>query len=109
MNVRLYLWQRLTAAAMVPLIAVHLAVIFYATRQDLTAADILARTRGSIAWAMFYGIFVAAAAIHAGIGLRNILVEWSRLRARTAGFAAIAFAAVLAALGVRAIAAVVLP
>ena len=88
MNVRLYLWQRLTAAAMVPLIAVHLAVIFYATRQDLTAADILARTRGSIAWALFYGVFVAAAAIHAGIGLRNILAEWSRLRARTAGFAA---------------------
>ena len=106
MNVRLYLWQRVTAAAMVPLIAVHLAVIFYATRQDLTAADILARTRGSIAWALFYGVFVAAAATHAGIGLRNILVEWSRLRARTAGLAAIAFAAVVAALDIHAIAAV---
>ena len=109
MNVRLYLWQRLTAAAMVPLIAVHLAVIFYATRQDLTAADILARTRGSIAWALFYGVFVAAAAVHAGIGLRNILVEWSPLRSRNAGVVGIVFAALLTALGIRSIAAVVVP
>ena len=50
MNVRLYVWQRATAALLVPLVAVHLAVIFYATRQGLSAADILARTRGSIAW-----------------------------------------------------------
>ena len=109
MNVRLYIWQRATAAAMVPLIAVHLAVIFYATRQDLTAADILARTRGSIAWAAFYGVFVAASAIHAGIGLRNILVEWSPLRSQHAGIVGIVFAALLTALGLRAIAAVVLP
>ena len=44
MNVRLYVWQRATAAVMVPLIAVHLAVIFYATRNGLTAVDILGRT-----------------------------------------------------------------
>ncbi len=33
MNVRLYLWQRLTAAVLAPLVLVHLAVIFYATQQ----------------------------------------------------------------------------
>ncbi len=49
MNVRLYIWQRATAALMAPLVLVHIAVIFYATRQGLTAADILSRTRGSIA------------------------------------------------------------
>jgi fumarate reductase subunit D len=43
MNVRLYVWQRLTAALMVPLVLVHVAVIFYATRQGMTAADIHAR------------------------------------------------------------------
>ena len=48
MNVRLYVWQRATAALMVPLLLVHLAVIFYATRKGLSAADILARTRGSV-------------------------------------------------------------
>ena len=39
MNVRLYVWQRLTAALMVPLVVVHVAVIFYATRKGMTAAD----------------------------------------------------------------------
>jgi fumarate reductase subunit D len=71
MSLRLYIWQRLTAALMAPLVLVHVAVIFYASRKGLTAADILGRTRGSIMWASFYGAFVAAAAIHASIGLRH--------------------------------------
>ena len=107
MNVRLYLWQRGTAALMLPLILVHLAVIFYATRQGLTAADILGRTRGSITWALFYGTFVAAAAIHASIGVRNILVEWTALRRKRAEFVSVAFGAAVAALGFRAVYAVV--
>ena len=108
MNVRLYVWQRGTAALMVPLVAVHLAVIFYATRQGLSAADILSRTRGSIAWASYYGLFVAAVSIHAAIGVRNVLTEWSPLTDRSAGRLAIAFGLLLAALGFRAVAAVVL-
>src|SRR5262249_47295351 len=40
MNVRLYVWQRLTAALMVPLVLAHVAVIFYASRKGMTAADI---------------------------------------------------------------------
>ena len=71
MNVRLYLWQRLTAALMLPLLLVHLAVIFYAMRKGFSAADILSRTRGSVVWAAFYGVFVVAAAVHAPIGLRT--------------------------------------
>jgi fumarate reductase subunit C len=35
MNIRLYLWQRGTAALLAPLVLVHIAVIFYATRQVL--------------------------------------------------------------------------
>jgi fumarate reductase subunit C len=108
MNVRLYLWQRLTAALMAPLVFVHIAVIFYATRQGFSAADILSRTHGSLAWAAFYGIFVAAAAVHASIGVRNILTEWSPLDDRRAGLFAIGFGLTLALLGFRAIAAVVL-
>ena len=108
MNVRLYVWQRLTAALMVPLVLVHVAVIFYATRQGMTAADILARTRGSIVWASFYGIFVAAAAVHASIGVRNVLTEWSPLRDRSAGIFATVFGTSLLLLGLRAVAAVVL-
>ena len=108
MNVRLYLWQRLTAALMLPMVLVHLAVIFYAMHKGLSAADILARTRGSIAWAAFYGAFVAAVAIHAPIGLRNVLAEWTPLGPRKRDLAAIAFGIVLAVLGLRAVAAVVL-
>ena len=108
MNVRLYVWQRATAALMVPLVAVHLAIIFYATRQGLSAADILARTRGSIAWGAYYGLFVAAVSIHAAIGVRNVLAEWSPLAERRAGQLAVAFGLLLAALGFRAVAAVVL-
>ena len=108
MNVRLYIWQRLTAALMVPLLLVHLAVIFYATRKGLSAADILARTRGSIAWAPFYGVFVVAAAVHAPIGLRTVLTEWTPLGTRASAIVAIAFGFLLAVLGLRAVAAVVL-
>jgi fumarate reductase subunit C len=109
MNVRLYIWQRLTAALMAPMVLIHLAVIFYATRQGLSAADILSRTRGSVAWASFYGIFVAAVSIHAAIGMRNILTEWSPLGERRAGVTAIGFGLLLALLGARAVVAVVLP
>ena len=83
MNVRLYVWQRATAAIMVPLVIIHIAVIFYVSRQSLTAADILSRTHGSVLWAAYYGLFVAAASIHAGIGVRNMLVEWSPLGRRS--------------------------
>ncbi len=108
MNVRLYVWQRATAALMAPLVLGHIAIIFYATRQGLSAADILARTCGSILWAAYYGLFVAAASIHAAIGIRNVLSEWSPLNERRAGFLAILFGLFLALLGARAVAAVVL-
>ena len=109
MNVGLYVWQRATAALMVPLVLVHVVVIFYATRKGMTAADILARTRGSIAWASFYGAFVIAVAIHAGIGVHNVLTEWSPLKERSADIFASGFGLLLLLLGVRAVAAVVLP
>jgi succinate dehydrogenase subunit C len=109
MNVRLYLWQRLTAAIMAPLVLVHLAVIFYATQKGLSAVDILARTRGSIAWAAFYGLFVVAASVHAPIGLRTVLTEWTPLGGRASGIVAIVFGICIAGLGLRAVAAVVLP
>jgi fumarate reductase subunit C len=108
MNVRLYVWQRATAAIMVPLVLVHIAVIFYATRNGMTAVDILSRTRGSIVWASYYGLFVAAVSIHASIGVRNVLTEWSSLHDRRAGQLAIAFGLLLAGLGARAVYAVVL-
>ncbi|MGC1779610.1 MAG: succinate dehydrogenase [Xanthobacteraceae bacterium] len=107
MNVRLYIWQRATAALLVPLVLGHLAVIFYATRQSLTAADILSRTHGSVLWASYYGLFVIAASIHAPIGVRNILIEWSPLDERRASLLAVALGLVMALLGFYAIIALV--
>jgi fumarate reductase subunit C len=108
MTMRLYVWQRATAALMVPLVLVHIAVIFYATRNGMTAADILSRTHGSIVWASYYGFFVAAASIHAAIGVRNVMTEWSPLTNRRAGLLSLLFGLLLAALGARAVFAVVL-
>ena len=109
MNVRLYVLQRATAALMVPLIAIHIAVIFYATRKGLSAADILGRTRGSIVWGLYYGVFVAAAAVHAAIGIRTVAIEWGHMRPPAADFLMWAFGGLLLVLGLRAVAAVVLP
>lgn len=112
MNVRLYVLQRMTAALMVPLIAVHLIVIFYATRQGLSAADILTRTRGSIVWGLFYSTFVAAAAVHGAIGVRSVLREWGPKalvhNERVLDLAMWGFGALLLLLGLRAVVAVVL-
>ena len=108
MNVRLYILQRATAAIMAPLVLLHIAVIFYANHKGLSAADILSRTRGSMAWALFYGVFVAAVATHAAIGVRTILAEWLGLRGRPRDIVAIVFGVLLFVLGLRAVAAVVL-
>jgi fumarate reductase subunit C len=74
---RLYLLQRATALLLAPLILVHLFVIFYATAYGVSAASILGRTRGSVAWGLFYGVFVVAAAMHGAIGIRNVVAEWA--------------------------------
>jgi fumarate reductase subunit C len=108
MNVRLYVWQRATAALMAPLVLVHIAVIFYAARQGMTAADILSRTHGSVVWATFYGVFVAAVSIHAPIGVRNVLAEWTPLTDRSANLFAVILGVVLGLLGLYAIVALVL-
>ncbi|MEM7189905.1 MAG: succinate dehydrogenase [Pseudomonadota bacterium] len=80
MQRHLYLLQRITAAIMVPLVIGHLAVMIYAVQGGLSAAEILGRTQGSVIWAMFYGTFAIAVAIHAAIGVSNIAEDWLRLR-----------------------------
>jgi fumarate reductase subunit C len=109
MNVRLYILQRATAALMAPLVLIHIAVIFYASHKGLSAADVLSRTRGSVAWALFYGIFVGAIAVHASIGLRTILTEWAGLRGVSRAAVSWGIGLALLLLGMRAMAAVVLP
>lgn len=113
MSFRLYLLQRGTALLLVPLILVHLIVIFYATAHGVSAASILGRTRGSIGWGLFYSVFVLAAAMHGAIGIRNVIAEWGpgRLKRNDNLLTLILWASGLglAALGLRAIVAVTLP
>lgn len=107
--VRLYVWQRLTAVLMVPLIAVHLIVIIYATNRGLSAADILGRTRGSLAWGLFYSLFVVAASIHGAIGVRGVAREWLGWREKGLDRLMWIFGGLLLLLGLRAVIAVVMP
>ena len=108
MNVRLYVLQRGSAALMTPLVLLHLAVIFYASSHDLSAAEIFARTRGSAFWGTFYAVFVVSAATHAAIGVRVIAGEWVGLRGAALDLVMWSFGLLLAALGLTAVAAVVL-
>jgi fumarate reductase subunit C len=79
MNTRsqVLLWgaQRFSAMVLVLCVIVHLITIIFAVRNGLSAAEILGRTRGSFVWGGFYALFVAAVAVHAPIGVRNILAE----------------------------------
>lgn len=106
MEAAIYLLQRLTALILVPLIAVHLFVIVTATRGGLTASEILSRTEGSVGWALFYGLFVVCAALHAPIGVRAVLREWTPLPPRLIDVVMAVFLVGLVWLGLRAVAAV---
>ena len=104
-----WLWaaQRLSAMVLGVCVLVHLVTLVYAVRGGLSAEEILARTQGSVAWGVFYAVFVLAVAVHAPIGLRTILDEWLGLRPGARNAIAILTAAVLALLGWRAVWAVV--
>ena len=102
----LWLAQRVSAAALAFCVVVHLATMIVAVRGGLTAAEILSRTRGSLAWAAFYGVFVLAAAIHAPIGLRTVVAEIRGGHDRAVDGIALVFGALIVVLGARAVAAV---
>jgi fumarate reductase subunit C len=108
LEMRLYLAQRISAVIIAPLVLIHLGMMIYAIQGGLDAAEILARTRGSVLWAANYGLFVVAVAVHAAIGLRNVLREWLSLRGvALATIAWLSFALLLVS-GLRAVGAVVM-
>jgi fumarate reductase subunit C len=102
MTATLFLLQRASAAVLAFAVTVHLATILYAVRGGLTAAEVLGRTRGSAWFLAFYVVFVLAVAIHAPIGLRNVLREWTAWRGRSLDIALAVLALVLLGLGLRA-------
>lgn len=108
LTVRLYMLQRITALLMAPLVLGHLVVMIYAVQGGLSAAEILGRTQGSVAWFLFYGAFVIAVSIHAAIGLRVVLHELLGLKGTLLELFTWAVAAGLFLLGARAVMAVTL-
>ena len=107
LELRLYLAQRISAMILAPLVLLHLGTMIYAIQGGLDAAEILARTRGSLFWGGAYGLFVIAVAVHAAIGLRSIAREWFGLGGIAPGALAWAAFALLLGLGLRAIAVLV--
>ena len=103
----LWIAQRATAVVLAVCVVVHLATIVYAVRGGLSAGEILARTRGSLAWGTFYSVFVIAAAIHGAIGLRTVAAEWLGFRGDAAEVAMTVVGLALTILGLRGVAAVV--
>ena len=102
-DTKLWLAQRASAAVLAVCVTVHLFTIVYAVRGGLTAAEIFARTRGSVGWLAFYTVFVLAVAVHAPIGLRPVLTEWLGWRGRSRDAAMLVFAVLLAWIGMRAV------
>lgn len=102
MSAGLYLAQRATAVVLGLAVVVHLVTIMIAVRGGLTAGEILERTSGNVAFFAFYAIFVIAAAVHAPIGLRSVLREWTLWRGRSLDVAMAAFSALILVLGLRA-------
>ena len=99
----LWIGQRASAAVLALCVLVHLCTIVYAVRGGLSATEILERTRGNFAWLAFYSLFVLAVVVHVPIGLRAIFTEWFEWRGAWRDRALMAFAAVLAVMGMRAV------
>lgn len=109
MTALMFLLQRGSAVVLAFAVTVHLATIIYAVRVGLTAGEVLGRTRDNGWFLAFYLVFVVAVAIHAPIGLRNILREWTPWRGRLLDIMLAVFALLLLFLGFRAAIAVYLP
>ena len=107
LEARLWLLHRATAALMAPFVLVHLGLMIFAVQGGLDAAEILGRTRGSLGWGAFYGVFAIAAAMHGSLGLRTVLREWAGWHGRTADMVLLALFLGLSAIGLRAVVAVV--
>lgn len=94
-----YMLQRLSAFFMIPFVLVHLILMIYAIEGGLTASEILGRTRGSIFWGSFYGIFVAAASLHGALGVRTVLSEYFVISSSTLLLTTIAIGTFLSSFG----------
>lgn len=101
--------QRISAMVLALCVLVHIGVIMYAVRGGLSGSEILERTRGSLAFALFYGVFVLACAAHVPVGLANIAQEWLGWDPHTAQILSLLAALLILAMGWCAVYGVILP
>jgi len=104
---RLWYWQRISAMVLALGVVAHLAGIIYAVRGGLSATEILGRTQGNWAFGAFYALFVLACAVHAPIGIANMMAELTGGRGAWPARVAQLCAVLILALGWRAVYAVV--
>jgi len=105
---KLWYWQRISAMVLALCVLVHLAVMIYAVRGGLSAAEILGRTRGSLVFGAFYTIFVLACAVHVPIGFARICEEWFGMKSTGAAIVAKLLGLLILVLGLRAVYGVIL-
>ncbi len=74
LQAKLWYYQRISAMVLTLCVAIHLIIIYYAIQDGLSAGEILARTRGNLAFALFYEIFVLACNIQSGFLIRALPV-----------------------------------
>jgi fumarate reductase subunit C len=80
----------------------------YAIHGGLTTALILGRTQGSFVFGTYYSLFVIVTAVHASIGMRNVLLEWTSMNRRAVAWGVLLLGVFLTVTGLRAVAAVIL-
>lgn len=103
LETKLWVWQRASAAVLGLCVLVHLGMIIYAVQDGLSAAEIITRVSGNVAWFAFYALFIIAVAIHAPIGVRTILNEMTGLSAKATHLIMAALCLVILVMGFRAI------
>ena len=103
---RLFVAQRYSAMLLAPFVLIHLVLIIVAVRNGLTAEEILSRTSGSALWFVFYLTFVLAVSVHAPIGVRNVLNEWTSLSVSAVNIICLLLALLMLLTGLRAVLAV---
>ena len=100
---KLWFWQRASAMVLAVGVLAHLAVMIYAVRGGLSAAEILGRTHGSLWFGTLYTLLVLACAVHVPLGLVTIAQEWLGWRGSRVMIGAGFFSIVIAILGLRAV------
>lgn len=106
MEGKLFIIQRLSTLFLIPFVLAHVGVMIYAAHSGLSAGAILGRTQGSAGWLLFYSSFVVCVAVHAPLGMRAVLNEWTPIGYRAVDGICLALALLLLILGARAVIAV---